>query len=29
MGALEGRRAADFRLVPYPMSRGNAAAYYP
>ncbi|WP_111508335.1 FdhF/YdeP family oxidoreductase [Mycobacterium kyogaense] len=28
-GGVEERRAADFRLVPYPTPRGNAAAYYP
>ena len=28
-GVLEERVAADFRLVPYPTPRGNAAAYYP
>ncbi|WP_425394526.1 FdhF/YdeP family oxidoreductase [Aldersonia kunmingensis] len=26
---VEERRAKDFRLVPYPTPRGNAAAYYP
>ena len=28
-GGIEERRAEDFRLVPYPTPRGNAAAYYP
>ncbi|HKV22879.1 MAG TPA: FdhF/YdeP family oxidoreductase [Mycobacterium sp.] len=28
-GEVEERRAEDFRLVPYPTPRGNAAAYYP
>jgi formate dehydrogenase major subunit len=28
-GTLQERRARDFRLVPYPTPRGNAAAYYP
>jgi formate dehydrogenase major subunit len=28
-GGVEDRRAEDFRLVPYPTPRGNAAAYYP
>ena len=28
-GTVEERRAEDFRLVPYPTPRGNAAAYYP
>jgi anaerobic selenocysteine-containing dehydrogenase len=28
-GGIEERRAQDFRLVPYPTPRGNAAAYYP
>lgn len=28
-GTVEERRADDFRLVPYPTPRGNAAAYYP
>lgn len=28
-GVHEERVAADFRLVPYPTPRGNAAAYYP
>ncbi|OKH67047.1 hypothetical protein EB73_18800 [Mycobacterium sp. SWH-M3] len=28
-GSVEERRAEDFRLVPYPTPRGNAAAYYP
>ena len=28
-GGVEERHAADFRLVPYPTPRGNAAAYYP
>ncbi|WP_063002600.1 FdhF/YdeP family oxidoreductase [Nocardia mikamii] len=28
-GTLEERRAADFRLVPYPTPQGNVAAYYP
>ncbi|MEH3142257.1 MAG: FdhF/YdeP family oxidoreductase [Mycobacterium kyogaense] len=28
-GGIEERRADDFRLVPYPTPRGNAAAYYP
>ncbi|MFW0795836.1 FdhF/YdeP family oxidoreductase [Gordonia sp. CPCC 205515] len=28
-GSIEERRADDFRLVPYPTPRGNAAAYYP
>ncbi|MEW5811168.1 MAG: FdhF/YdeP family oxidoreductase [Actinomycetota bacterium] len=28
-GGVEERRADDFRLVPYPTPRGNAAAYYP
>lgn len=28
-GAVEHRRAEDFRLVPYSTPRGNAAAYYP
>ena len=26
---MQERHAADFRLVPYPTPRGNAAAYYP
>lgn len=28
-GSVEERRAEDFRLIPYPTPRGNAAAYYP
>ncbi|KUI31639.1 hypothetical protein AU196_10855 [Mycobacterium sp. IS-1742] len=28
-GSVEERVAEDFRLVPYPTPRGNAAAYYP
>lgn len=28
-GSVEERTAEDFRLVPYPTPRGNAAAYYP
>jgi formate dehydrogenase major subunit len=28
-GSIQERRAEDFRLVPYPTPRGNAAAYYP
>ncbi|MBD0322743.1 MAG: molybdopterin-dependent oxidoreductase, partial [Aldersonia sp.] len=28
-GEVAERRAEDFRLVPYPTPRGNAAAYYP
>ncbi|MBN9153438.1 MAG: FdhF/YdeP family oxidoreductase [Microbacterium sp.] len=28
-GEVEERRAEEFRIVPYPTPRGNAAAYYP
>ncbi len=28
-GHVEERRAEEFRVVPYPSPRGNAAAYYP
>lgn len=28
-GSVQERTAEDFRLVPYPTPRGNAAAYYP